>query len=258
MIEAAPNSRDQITRRKARGLLTWSGPGLVFFARSIFSFLAQGLVAGIYALQSSPAPWLAAARWFPVYATLIDAGCLALLWWFTRSEGIALRDLIGFERGRWRRDVLLGVGLIPISLAFIVAGISISSYIVFGTTQAPTLFQPLPLIPALYGVLIFPLVWGFTEEMTYNGYLAPRLQVLSGSTAVAVALVAIPWSFQHALQPLTFDPDFMLYRFLAPIPFATFNTLVYLRVRRLLPFVIAHWLMNGGDVFVTLLLPLVR
>lgn len=258
MMEAAPNSRDEIAGRKSAGFLTWSGPGLILFARSIFSFLAQGLVAGVYALRSAPAPWLAAARWFPVYATLIDAGCLVLLWWFTRSEGIALRDLIGFDRRRWRRDVLLGFGLIPISLAFIYAGISISSFVVFGTTQAPTLFQPIPLRPAIYAVLVFPLVWGFTEEMTYNGYLAPRIQVLSGSTAVAVALVVVPWSFQHALQPLTFDPGFMLYRALAPIPFATFNTLVYLRVRRLLPFAIAHWLMNGGDVFVTVLVPLIR
>jgi membrane protease YdiL (CAAX protease family) len=112
----------------------------------------------------------------PVYATLIDVGCLALLSYFTRREGIALRDLISFDRRRWRRDVLLGFGLIPISLAIIVTGISISSYIVFGTTEAPTLLQPLPLLPTLYGVLIFPLVWGFTEEMTYNGYLAPRTQ----------------------------------------------------------------------------------
>jgi hypothetical protein len=258
MMAVAPNSRVEIERRKAAGLLTWSGPALLLFARSIFSVLAQGLVAGFYALQSSPAPWLAAARWLPVYATLIDVGCLALLCRVTRYERIALHDLISFDRERWRRDVVLGFGLIPISLAIILSGISISSYIVYGTTEAPALLQPLPLLPALYGVLIFPLVWGFTEQMTYNGYLAPRMQVLSGSTAVAVALVAFPASFQHAFQPLTFDPDFMLYRLLAPIPFTTFNTLVYLRVRRLLPFAIAHWLMNGGDVFVTLLLPLIR
>ena len=257
-MAVAPNSPVEIERRKAAGLLTWSGPALLLFARSIVSILAQGLVAGCYALQSSPAPWLAAARWLPVYATLIDVGCLALLWRVTRHEGIALHDLISFDRGRWRRDVLLGFLLIPISLAIILAGISISSYIVYGTTEAPALLQPLPLLPALYGVLIFPLVWGFTEQMTYNGYLAPRIQVLSRSTAVAVALVAFPASLQHAFQPLTFDPDFMLYRLLAPIPFTTFNTLVYLRVRRLLPFAIAHWLMNGGDVFVTLLLPLIR
>ena len=57
------------------GLLTWSGPALMLFARSIFSVLAQGLVAGVYAIKSTPDPWLAAAAWLPVYATLIDAGC---------------------------------------------------------------------------------------------------------------------------------------------------------------------------------------
>ena len=240
------------------GLLTWSGPALMLFARSLFSALAQGFVAGVYALQSSATPWLAAASWFPVYATLIDAGCLGLLWALTRREGIALSDLIGFERGRWRRDVVFGLGLVPVSLLFIFGGISISSFLVFGTAQPPALFRPLPLLPALYGVLVFPLVWGLTEQMTYNGYLAPRIQVLSGSTSIAVALVSFAWSFQHVLQPLTFDRDFMMYRFLAPIPFSVFITVLFLRVRRLLPFATAHWLMDGGDVFVTLLVPHLR
>ena len=142
------------------GRLPWSGPALMLFARSIFSFLAQALVAGVYALQSSRTPWLAAARWFPVYATLIDAGCLVVLWWLTRREGIALPELISFDRSRWRRDLVLGLGLIPVSLVFIFAGISASSRVVFGTFQPPALFQPLPLVPALYGFLVFPAIWG--------------------------------------------------------------------------------------------------
>lgn len=255
-MQATSNSQEEIGRRKAMGLLTWSGPALMLFARTVFSVLAQGLVAGVYALQSSPEPWKAAARWFPIYATLIDAGCLALLWMLTRRERISLRDLISFDRDRWRRDVLLGLGLIPISLVFIFAGIWASSYLVYGRIHAPGLYQPLPLLPALYAVLVFPLVWGLTEQMTYNGYLAPRFQVLSGSTSIAVALVSFAWSFQHVVQPLTFDPDFMLYRLLAPIPFSIVVTLLYLRVRCLLPFVIAHWLMDGADALVTLLLPL--
>ena len=230
----------------------------MLFARSIFSVLAQGLVAGVYALQSSTTPWVAAAGWFPVYATLIDAGCLGLLRALTRREGIALLDLVSFERGRWRRDVVLGLGLVPVNLLFIFGGISISSLFVFGTAQPPALFRPLPLLPAVYAVLVFPLVWGLTEQMTYNGYLAPRIQVLSGSTSIAVALVAFAWSFQHVLQPLRLDRDFMLYRFLAPIPNTVFSTVLFLRVRRLLPFAIAHWLMDGGDVLVTLLLPHLR
>jgi membrane protease YdiL (CAAX protease family) len=93
------------------------------------------------------------------------------------------------------------------------------------------------------------LIWGFTGEMTYNGYLAPRIQVLSGRTAVAVALVAISWSFQHVVMPVTFDPRYMLYRMISPIPLGVFIILMYLRVRRLMPFAIAHWLMDGGDAF---------
>ncbi len=258
MTRPGANSREAIAGRKATGVLTWSGPALMLFARTIFSVLAQGLVAGIYALHSSPTPWLDAAAWLPVYATLIDAGCLTLLWVLTRREGIAPGDLFSFDRHRWRRDVVLGLGLIPVSLLIIVGGIAISSLLVFGTTQPPSLFRPLPLLPAVYGALVFPLLWGVTEQTTYNGYLLPRFQVLSGSTSIAVALVSFVWSLQHAVLPLTFDPDFMLYRALAPIPFSVFITLMYLRVRRLLPFVIAHWLMDGVDVLRSVLLPHLR
>lgn len=107
-------------------------------------------------------------------------------------------------------------------------------------------------------VLVFPLVWGITERTTYNGYLAPRFQVLSGSTRFAVAVVAYFWSFQHVVLPLTFGPHFMLYRLLSPIPFSTFIILVYLRVRRILPLSVAHWLMDGGDAFARMLWPLLR
>ena len=253
-----PNSRSELVKRRDTGRLTWSGPAVMLFARPSFSFLAQAFVAGLFALQSSPEPWLDAARWFPVYATLIDAGCLAGLWILTRREGIALRDLLSFDSSRWRGDVLVGLCLIPLNLVCIFAGIRGSSHLVFGTWQPPALFQRLPLAPAIYGVVVFPAIWGLIEQMTYNGYLVPRFQVLSGRTAIAVALVTLPWSFQHALQPLTFDPAFMLYRFLAAIPNTVFFALAYLRVRRLLPFVIAHWLMDAADVFMEVLLPIFR
>lgn len=36
------------------------------------------------------------------------------------------------------------------------------------------------------------------------------------------------------------------------------HTLVYLRIRRIVPLATAHWLMDGGDAFVGSLLPLLR
>jgi uncharacterized protein len=252
------NSHEALVERRDVGTLTWRGPAVMLFARSACAIGAQALVAAVFALRSSPMPWHDAEPWFPVYGTLIDAGCLALLWRLTRREGIRLVDLVGFERTRLARDVALGLALIPVSLALILGGIYAVSWLVFGTVSQPYMFGPLPLPAALYGVLVFPFIWGLTEQMTYNGYLVPRLQVLCRNTSLAIGLVAFPWSVQHAFMPLTFDPKFMVFRALSPIPFSVFEALVYLRLRRLVPLAIAHALMDGASVVIGVLLPILR
>ena len=138
-----------LVRRVDDGTLTWRGPALMLFARSIYAVAAQALVAAIFALRSSPTPWHDSESWLPVYGTLIDAGCLALLWQLTRRERIRLFDLVGFDRARLVRDVLLGLALIPVSLALILGGIYAVSWLVFGTVSQPYTFGPLPLPAAL-------------------------------------------------------------------------------------------------------------
>jgi hypothetical protein len=244
-----------LVRRENTGALTWRGPVLMLVARSAFAVMAQALVAIIFALRSSPAPWHDAEPWMPVYGTLIDAGCLTLLSQLTRREGIGLVDLIGFDRSRLGRDLLLGVALVPVGLALILGGVYATGWLVYGTLTPPYLFGQLPLPAALYGVFIFPVVWGLTEQMTYNGYLAPRVRVLCRSTSLSVAVVSIVWSFQHAVMPLTFDPKFMAVRALSPLPFSIFQTVLCLRLRRLIPFAIAHAVLDGASAFIGVLLP---
>jgi uncharacterized protein len=239
-------------------MLTWRGPALMLFARTVVAVGVQAAVAAVLALRGSPAPWHDAQPWLPVYGTLVDAGCLALLWRLTRREGVRLFDLVGFERTRLVRDVLLGLALIPASLVFILAGTYAAGWLVYGAPSQPYLFGRLPLPAAVYGVLVWPFIWGLTEQMTYNGYLLPRFQALSRSTGVAIAVVAFAWSLQHAFMPVTFDAKFMAFRLLAPIPHSVFDVLVYLRLRRLLPLAIAHALMDGATVLIGALLPLVR
>jgi hypothetical protein len=244
-----------LVRLENTGALTWRGPLLMLVARSAFAIVAQALVAVIFALRSSPAPWRDAEPWMPVYGTLIDLGCLTLLWRLTGREGIGLRDLIGFDRSRLGRDVLLGLALIPVGLALILVGVYGMGWLVYGTLTPPYLFGALPLPAALYAVFVFPFIWGLTEQMTYNGYLAPRFRVLCRSTGLSVMLVSMAWSFQHAVMPLTFDPKFMVVRALSPLPFSIFQTLVYLRFRRLIPFAVAHALMDATSAFLGVLLP---
>jgi hypothetical protein len=125
-----------------------------------------------------------------VYGTLIEAGCLARLWRLTRREGIRLFDLVGFKRTRLLRDVLLGFALIPVSLVFIFGGVYAAGWLVYGTLTQPYLMGGPPVWAVLYGVPVWPLIWGLTEQMTYNGYLVSRFQVVYGSTSMAVAIVA--------------------------------------------------------------------
>lgn len=225
----------------------------MLFARPALGVVAQAVVAVVFILRSSATPWHDAEPWLPVYATLIDAGCLALLWRLTRGEGIGLFDLVGFERSRLGRDALLGLALIPASLVFIFGGTYAGGWIVYGTVQQPYFLGGLPLWASLYGVLVFPVLWGLTEQMTYNGYLLPRFQVLSGNTTLAVAVVAFVWAMQHAFMPLTFDTKFMTYRLLASVPNSLFETILYLRLRRVLPLAVAHALMDGATVLIPLL-----
>jgi len=253
-----PNSSEALFARLSTGTLTWRGPTVMLFARVACAVGAQALVAGVLALQSSSSPWHDAEPWLPVYGTLIDVGCLTLLWLLTRREGIRLFDLVGFERSRLLRDALLGLALIPACLAFILAGVYATGWLLYGTLTPPFLFGRLPLPAALYGVLVFPIIWGLTEQMTYNGYLLPRFQVLCCSTNLAIVIVAFEWSLQHAFMPLTFDAKYMVFRFLSSVPNSVFQTFLYLRLRRLIPLVVSHAVLDSASVAIGVLLPLLE
>lgn len=230
----------------------------MLFARLALAVAAQALVAGIFLLRGSSTPWQGTEPWLPVYGTLIDAGCLILLWRLTRRENIGLFDLVGFERTRLVRDVLLGLAIVPLSLVFIFGGVYAAGWLVYGTLSPPYMFGSLPLPAALYSVLVFPFLWGLTEQMTYNGYLLPRFQVVFRSTSLAIVVVALVWSLQHAFMPLIFDPQYMAFRLLSSVPNSLLQTILYLRLRRVIPLAIAHALMDGASALIGVLLPVLK
>ena len=248
--EVVPNSREQIVRRRAAGKVMWAFPVTMLLLRSTFPVAAQAVVACIFILRSSPSPWQDAVPWWPVYGTLSDVSCLAALWWLAKREGIGFLDLLSLDRRKWRSDIVICAVIILVGLPLVLAGIAGSSLIVFGTPQPPgEIYESLPLLPPLYATLVWPVIVGLAEQMTFNGYLAPRFQVLTGSTVAGVIILVLGWCLEHPVLPLTLDPKFMLFRYLSPVLFATFITILYLRVRRLLPFIVAHAIMDGLGTF---------
>jgi hypothetical protein len=62
----------------------------------------------------------------------------------------------------------------------------------------------------------------------------------------------------HSFMPLTFDARYMAFRLLSSVPNTVFQTLLYLRLRRLVPLAIGHALMDGASVLIGVLLPLLK
>src|SRR4051812_42237694 len=121
-IATNPNSLVLIEARVADGRVSWLGPLLLVSARSFLLIASQGLVALILLALHHPSPWREAGYWWNIYGTLVDIGCLIGLRYFTRREGIRIRDLVGPIRLRHGRDVLVGLGYFALILPVFVTG----------------------------------------------------------------------------------------------------------------------------------------
>ena len=249
------NARPRMDRAR---LLRLAPVGMVF-ARFGFALLAQALLAGLLLVQGKAHSWQAAAPWWTVYGTLIDIGSLLALTWLTQQEGIHLLALIGFDRRLLARDLMLGLGLTVIYVALGAVGGTLLTLALYGTTQPPmSAMGGLPWWATLYSLLIWPVLWGITEEMTYQGYALPRLQALTGRSWQAILIVAVGFGVQHIALPCLLAGKFMLWRFGPSFLIGLVVPLFYLRLRRLPPLIIAHWASNLLSVFLLAVLPAIQ
>lgn len=251
-----PNSQAPISARVAAGKLGWIRPVLAVTGRSAFMIIAQAIIAGIFVLRHHPSPWNAAAPWWSVYGTLVDVGCLALLVHFAGREGLRLRDLVGRIRWRWGFDLFLGLGILAVAAACFMVVAKPVSLLAFGT-PIPYLYpgllsgRVLPHWAVVYSFSIWLLIWSPTEEITYQGYSLPRIYALSRRWWVAVLIVSFWWALQHSFIPLIFEWRYILWRFAAFWPAMIALNLLYLRIRRLAPFVLAHWALDTLALIIT-------
>ncbi len=224
----------------------------MLFARSAFILLAQGITFLLFRLLNVSNASVVIRNWWPVYGTLVDFGCLGILVWLTRREGIRLRDLIDLVKNKLKTEIPLGLGLfVAIAPVTIFGGGMLAQLIAYGRINPIfpeyTFMRSLPLLALLYARILWWPLWSVTEEMTYNGYALPRLVAITKSRWLSVALVSFFFALQHSFLMLA-GFQFGLYMFLAFLPLSIAMTLVYLRIRRLPPIIIAHWLMDLSNV----------
>jgi hypothetical protein len=250
------NSPDAIRERVAAKRVSWTGPLLLIVGRGFLWMAAQGLVALIFVARHRPDPWRLATYWWSVCFTLCDIGCLLGMWYFTRREGISIRDLIGPIRMRHGRDLFLGIGYYLMTFPFFLAGGYLGQTAFYGRHGvSPNAYflhaHALPLWAVIYSLSIYWIIQSATEELTYQGYALPRLEALTGRTSVAFALVAFWFTAQHCA--LGFVPDWRanLCRFVSFLPGCAAIMVIYIRTRRLAPLIVAHWLIDIGAILIT-------
>jgi hypothetical protein len=255
------NSPPAIQQRIQAGRIGWVGPLALTTARTGLILFVQAVVAAAFLVHGHPSPWRAQAPWWTVYATLVDIGCLLLLWRQSRGEGIRLVDLFGIERSRLGREVLWGL-LYFVVLFPLVAGLGskLAGWFVYRTMQlTPAMLAPgllserhLAHWAVVYSLSVFWLVWSPTEEVIYQAYCAARLRALTGSTWATVMWVGFWWAFQHSVFPLVFDWRLIVFRFLQFLPLVVVFQLIYLRTRRLPRMIVMHWPMDLFAAVLTL------
>ena len=250
------NTLPEIRAQIASGRISWTGPLLMVSARSVLLVASQALAALVLLAAHRPAPWRAAGDWWVVYGTLVDLGCLIGLRYFTRKEGIRVRDLIGQVRLRRGRDLFLGLGYFVLIFPFFLGGSYVARVLLYSSSrQDPNAYllhvHALPVWATVYSLTLWWIIWSPTEETTYQGYVLRRLQALSGRTWIAFLIGGFWWAAQHCALPFIPDWRFLLFRFLAFLPGVLVLMVFYLRTRRLAPLIVAHWPMDIAAALMT-------
>lgn len=235
--------------------LKW--PIILVFTRFALALLIQLTVAGFLFLNKNVNPIESAGHWFTVYGTLIDIVCLVLISYLIKKENLKLMDLINIKGQSIAKTAWTSLGYIFLFLPMSVIGMSLSSLLLFGDPVPQQTMGGIPLWGAIYSITFWPILWAIAEQITYQGYALPRIADHWKIQRLAIAVVSFGWALQHAALPLSLDWRYIAVRILSFIPVAVAMTWLYMRSKRLLPFIVAHWVMDLTAAITSVLLPLI-
>lgn len=248
MITRAPTDGQSTSERRAPGAPVLAAVLLMRPVQIVLgTVVTYGVVVGF---TDRPDAWSYAQDLGNVHTVLLaDVVTIAVIARLVRREGLRLRDLVGIVRGRVLRDVGLGLGIgVLLYAAFVVASFAGGAAAVglFGPAAqaaAPGATLALPLWYGLWSLLVLPVTVAIAEELLYRGWAQPRVQAIIGTPALAVVLVGLAFGVQHIAFDLS-GPAGAVARFVTTFLVGIVFGVLYLWLRRLLPLIVGHWLVD--------------
>ncbi|RXZ66884.1 CPBP family intramembrane glutamic endopeptidase [Agromyces albus] len=169
-------------------------------------------------------------------------------------EGLRARDLIGFSWRRLGADIawgLLWLSALSLPFALAIMGMMFALHggaaferfdtVFYDEAATPTLDRALLAALAIVSVVTFAPLNAPAEELVYRGYSQGGL-VRRWPAAVAVLVPAIVFAVQHVFYAAT--PSAVPVYLVAYLVWGIGSGLIVLWQRRLMPIIVAHFLVN--------------
>jgi membrane protease YdiL (CAAX protease family) len=200
--------------------------------------------------------WKDSIAWWPFFAIITNIIVFFLLTILAGKENKGYLDLIQFDKTQWKKDLKIFLWVFPVGGGLGFAGMYGVSFLMYGSFTLPDdMILPLPLWAGILALVLFPITNALVETPTYMGYCLPRLEGLWKSRWLPVLLSAFFLAFQHSTLPIIIDDVmYMAWHFVAMAPLAFTVGIIYLKIRRLVPIMIVHWIMDVMVVLGTFIL----
>ncbi|MGC9357033.1 MAG: CPBP family intramembrane glutamic endopeptidase, partial [Anaerolineae bacterium] len=181
--------------------------------------------------------------------------CLALLRWRAQVEDLRLREIIGFQRRRFLRDLGWGLLWSMVLFALMMGGFLATTLAIGGITgltfeqihmgstdYAFEVPQWLTVTMLIVSGIVFPILNAPVEELQYRGYAQTGLMANSRSIWLGIGIPALGFGLQHIAFAYTLHA--------APVYAVSFLLwglgagYIFYRQGRLAPLIIAHFISN--------------
>ena len=104
----------------------------------------------------------------------------------------------------------------------------------------PVLLTPVPKVLAIINLFLLPVTTVLAEDGLYLGCGVNQIK----NKYAAIFVPAFFYALQHCFIPTLLDGRYMVYRFIATLPFTLLLCWYYYRKRNPLPVMVGHFLIN--------------
>ena len=175
-----------------------------------------------------------------IVALILNVLTILLLVFLAKRNGLSYWQLINYQKGKTTWKQIVGVTFLILVVGM--SGSYLAGFLCYRNCMyvPPVLLTPIPKVLAIINLVLLPLTTVLAEDGLYLGCGVNQIQ----NKHVAILVPAFFYALQHCFIPIMPDGKYLVYRFIAILPFTLFVCWYYYRKRNPLPVMIGHFLAN--------------